>query len=285
CQTGCSGAAWLPCEALTSKFHLAVTAQPDQSRYQSERIGPYKIGVHPKTAITHRICRRPAVAWTAVEYLYRLFDDGEVLLYVGISNDWTRRLREHWHYQPWRDEVARVVRVCYPDRRSVLAAERETIRSEAPLYNIQHNLGTPELVPPGELLTPEELLAIAIIVIAGGYVLYQLSVAAVEKYRRWQADRQEFRQWQLNRDQASPGPAPPADDDSPPAPPMLAPMSAEPLADSRLTAPQPEEPGPEAVRDVAVPGWLAAVIVAVAVLGMRPMPLPAQPGALSALIC
>jgi len=110
-------------------------------------------------------------------------------------------------------------------------------------------------------------------------------VAAVEKYRRWQADRQEFRQWQLNRDQASPGPAPPADDDSPPAPPMLAPISAEPLADSRLTAPQPEEPGPEAVRDVAVPGWLAAVIVAVAVLGMRPMPLPAQPGALSALIC
>jgi hypothetical protein len=27
CQTGCSGAAWLPCEALTSKFHLDVMAQ------------------------------------------------------------------------------------------------------------------------------------------------------------------------------------------------------------------------------------------------------------------
>lgn len=46
-QTGCSGAAWLPGEALTSKFHLDVTAQPDQSRCQWERIGPYEIDAHP----------------------------------------------------------------------------------------------------------------------------------------------------------------------------------------------------------------------------------------------
>jgi hypothetical protein len=63
CQTGCSGAAWLPCEALTSKFHLDVMAQPDQSRYQWERIDPYKIGEHPAPCDAPEIVTGPPYGW------------------------------------------------------------------------------------------------------------------------------------------------------------------------------------------------------------------------------
>lgn len=41
------------------------------------------------------------------EFRYRL-SGGDGLLYIGISNDWARRLREYWLSKPWANEIMNV---------------------------------------------------------------------------------------------------------------------------------------------------------------------------------
>jgi hypothetical protein len=72
--------------------------------------------------------------------LYRIWErDRKVLLYVGVSCSWPRRMSQHIADKPWfpRDGVVEFEE--YPDRILALDAEAVAIRDESPLHNIQHN--------------------------------------------------------------------------------------------------------------------------------------------------
>lgn len=91
--------------------------------------------------------------------LYRLFAESGELLYVGISDRWLSRLKEHARMQPWWDEVVGVERETHPTRAAALVAERKAIQTEDPVYNtIRH---TP--LPPLPLMTTlqQRLMAFA----------------------------------------------------------------------------------------------------------------------------
>jgi predicted GIY-YIG superfamily endonuclease len=72
-------------------------------------------------------------------YLYRLWDDADRLLYVGISKSAIHRLHEHLTEQPWAEQVAKQTIERHETRQEALAAETLAIKSEAPLYNVVHN--------------------------------------------------------------------------------------------------------------------------------------------------
>jgi predicted GIY-YIG superfamily endonuclease len=70
--------------------------------------------------------------------LYRFFDAGGDLLYVGITNDPGRRWGRHANDKPWWHEVDHIEIERYPDRESVLAAEQKATKEERPKYNVVH---------------------------------------------------------------------------------------------------------------------------------------------------
>ncbi|MGQ9348922.1 GIY-YIG nuclease family protein [Mycolicibacterium gilvum] len=73
------------------------------------------------------------------QYLYRLYDKGGRLLYVGITDNCFRRWKEHSKDKEWWRHVHQFTQDWYPDRQSVEAAERRAISTEAPLFNKVHN--------------------------------------------------------------------------------------------------------------------------------------------------
>lgn len=77
----------------------------------------------------------PAPASESPCSVYRLFDNGGRLLYVGISDDAVRRLREHTK-KPWWGSVASVTWQVLDSRDEALKAELTAIRSERPVHNI-----------------------------------------------------------------------------------------------------------------------------------------------------
>lgn len=72
-------------------------------------------------------------------FLYRFFSRSGQLLYVGITNDWSSRLRQHRLGKPWYREAVRVELNVYPSRDAADKAERFAIRHERPLHNVTHN--------------------------------------------------------------------------------------------------------------------------------------------------
>lgn len=70
--------------------------------------------------------------------LYRFYDAGGDLLYVGITNNPGRRWGRHADDKPWWTEVDRIEIERYPDRPSVLLAEKAAIKAELPRYNVVH---------------------------------------------------------------------------------------------------------------------------------------------------
>jgi predicted GIY-YIG superfamily endonuclease len=73
--------------------------------------------------------------------LYRIFGVSDFLLYVGISNDFGRRWKQHAREQPWWDERRRLtVDEWFPFRSEAKAAERAAIKAEHPKYNKVHNV-------------------------------------------------------------------------------------------------------------------------------------------------
>jgi excisionase family DNA binding protein len=82
---------------------------------------------------------------TASHTLYRFFDADGALLYVGRTIAPARRWREHERHSDWFADVATVTRIVYPDAASLADAEREAIREECPLHNVQ--LAIPALEP------------------------------------------------------------------------------------------------------------------------------------------
>ena len=72
---------------------------------------------------------------TEITYLYRYYNEDDVLLYVGISKDHIRRAAEHGTYSIWFKDVTTIKIYKYPSRKLALEAENEAIMKERPLHN------------------------------------------------------------------------------------------------------------------------------------------------------
>jgi hypothetical protein len=71
----------------------------------------------------------------AVAVLYRHFNDDGVLLYVGVSKKGLSRLAQH-QSSPWFREIAMTTFEHFVAYEWALAAERDAIEKEDPLYNV-----------------------------------------------------------------------------------------------------------------------------------------------------
>jgi prevent-host-death family protein len=67
--------------------------------------------------------------------LYRLYDEADVLLYIGISHQPDVRFEQHSKLKEWWPQVDRREVQWFDDRPSAAAAEADAIRSEDPEYN------------------------------------------------------------------------------------------------------------------------------------------------------
>lgn len=68
--------------------------------------------------------------------LYRLFDADDGLLYVGIADQWVRRLTQHSKTKPWWSEVAKITAEHFPTRDLALTTEAQVIGREHPTFNL-----------------------------------------------------------------------------------------------------------------------------------------------------
>lgn len=70
--------------------------------------------------------------------LYRHYDAEGQLLYVGISDCLSERDKQHAATSHWHARVSKTTTIWYDTRLDALAAEREAIRHEKPMHNIQN---------------------------------------------------------------------------------------------------------------------------------------------------
>lgn len=76
-----------------------------------------------------------------MESLYRAFGADGRLLYVGITADIEARLMQHRNAGAlWVPQFESLSVEYYPTRRAARAAEIQAIRTEWPLYNIDHSI-------------------------------------------------------------------------------------------------------------------------------------------------
>jgi hypothetical protein len=80
--------------------------------------------------------------------LYRLFDAGSTLLYVGISNNFGQRWVQHAAEQVWWPEVKRQTVDWCSSRTEAAMLEKEAIKAESPKYNFAHSGRRPSERPP-----------------------------------------------------------------------------------------------------------------------------------------
>jgi len=71
--------------------------------------------------------------------LYHVYGDEDLLLYIGVSNNFGRRWTEHAKKQPWWPDLRRQTVLWYPSRPEAEDAEEAAIKAEKPRYNIVHN--------------------------------------------------------------------------------------------------------------------------------------------------
>lgn len=74
----------------------------------------------------------------ATTQLYRHFDNGGTLLYVGISLHAVKRLSEHDGSSSWYKDISHVTIEHFPDRKAAETAEKKAIKNEKPRHNIAH---------------------------------------------------------------------------------------------------------------------------------------------------
>lgn len=70
--------------------------------------------------------------------LYRLYAADGVLLYVGISNNWPHRMKQHQRDKSWWGEVRNVSTQTFATRKEAERAEAAAIRNERPSHNVKH---------------------------------------------------------------------------------------------------------------------------------------------------
>jgi predicted GIY-YIG superfamily endonuclease len=84
----------------------------------------------------------------APHVLYRFFGGDGELLYIGVTVHMGIRLTAHERgRRQWWTAATRITLEHYPNRDSVLAAERAAIKAERPRWNVLHN-GNPVDVSP-----------------------------------------------------------------------------------------------------------------------------------------
>lgn len=71
--------------------------------------------------------------------LYRSFNESGELLYVGISMRMAQRIKEHDKFSGWFEKTAKITLEWHASRSDAIIAEREAIKTERPIFNIQHN--------------------------------------------------------------------------------------------------------------------------------------------------
>jgi hypothetical protein len=74
-------------------------------------------------------------------HLYRHFDAGGALLYVGVSRQLKGRINGHRYNSVWFGDVEKTTIEKFSSRRDALAAEGAAIRNEKPKFNINASLG------------------------------------------------------------------------------------------------------------------------------------------------
>lgn len=75
--------------------------------------------------------------------LYRLYDETDQLLYIGIATYPPKRFVEHEGDKPWWPQVVRRDVEWIESRAKAETAERCAIAAEQPRYNRIHNIGRP----------------------------------------------------------------------------------------------------------------------------------------------
>jgi hypothetical protein len=110
-----------------SKFRVAMVTDAETRLVAAGKI--------PQGMLTDQGQRRALYRWYGMDAT-----GGEVLLYVGKTNDLGRRTREHMDGgADWTEEVTHNRVEWFPDERTVLAAEKKAIQDEHPQYNVVHN--------------------------------------------------------------------------------------------------------------------------------------------------
>ena len=75
----------------------------------------------------------------SVHVLYRMFNEHDQLLYVGITMNPPARFKHHKFNKQWWEQVASVDLQHFPSKQALRAAERKAIQKECPLYNVHNN--------------------------------------------------------------------------------------------------------------------------------------------------
>lgn len=70
-------------------------------------------------------------------WVYRLFGEGDGLLYVGYTRNPEKRLAQHRVQKPWWPSVTRQTLTEYATRSEARSAEKVAIAVEGPKHNIQ----------------------------------------------------------------------------------------------------------------------------------------------------
>lgn len=91
---------------------------------------------------------------TVVTSLYRHYDAGGSLLYVGISLSAMQRLAQHKDRSHWFDKIASVAIEQFPCRADAISAERRAIVDERPAFNIVHKPSNDNLPDAAALAVP-----------------------------------------------------------------------------------------------------------------------------------
>lgn len=68
-------------------------------------------------------------------HVYRLYDQADRLLYVGVTLNLESRIASHISGMPWGGDIHRIEVKEYPNRVLAEAAERAAIDSESPIHN------------------------------------------------------------------------------------------------------------------------------------------------------
>lgn len=79
--------------------------------------------------------------WAGRFVLYRCFDNGGRLIYIGQTADLPRRVQQHRKGSWWWSMVARVRLQVFADRIDMEWAERAAIGSEQPAFNNRYGHG------------------------------------------------------------------------------------------------------------------------------------------------
>jgi predicted GIY-YIG superfamily endonuclease len=105
--------------------------------------------------------------------LYRYRGDGkrQPPLYIGRTNNPMRRTEEHRRSKPWITETVRID-VEWFSADAIAEAERQAIRTEHPIYNVQQNDGRLRIEVTTEVTlsppSPESIAAMLATILAGG---------------------------------------------------------------------------------------------------------------------